>query len=718
MPLGNGDIGLNVWVDHEGTVVAYLSKTDSWDENGRLLKLGQLRVILTPNPFRDAESFAQTLDCANGAITITGGQGMGAVSLRVWVDAHHPVVRLEVQSAHPCQVAATFDSWRTAPRTLSAEEDHCPVGKRAADDSTVCAADTALPDPLRVYWCHRNETSVWADTLTHQGLGNLQSTLTDPLLGRTFGVAMAGEGMTTVAPAMLRTAAPVTSCTISVYPLTAQTSSLEEWRAQVDASIAACDAISLADAWQAHLSWWHAFWERSGIVIAGNEEAEIVTHGYAWQRFLLACAGRGGYPIKFNGSIFTVDGDEQGKPVDADYRRWGGGYWFQNTRLMYWAMLMSGDGECMLPFLRMYAEALPLAEARTRQYFGHAGAFFPETMSFWGTYLNENYGYDRTNRHVSDVENPYIRRYWQGGLELVCLMLEYAAIVQDAAFVHDTLLPLARAIVTFFREHYLRHDDDGKVLFAPAQALETWHTAVNPVPEIAGLQTVLDRLLQLPEAGTTVEERQMWELFRAELPPLSTRSSWGTTRELIPALQYDDCRNIENVALYAVFPYRRYGVGLPELETGRTTYAHRPNKATGGWFQDAIHAALLGLTEDAQRDVVLNFSTSYSGSRFPAFWGPNYDWVPDQDHGSVAMIALQRMLLQWQEEALYLLPAWPRDWDVTFTLHAPGQTRVECVYRAGAIERLIVTPAARETDVVLPEWLATPAVSMKLAGLE
>jgi len=46
-----------------------------------------------------------------------------------------------------------------------------------------------------------------------------------------------------------------------------------------------------------------------------------------------------------------------------------------------------------------------------------------------------------------------------------------------------------------------------------------------------------------------------------------------------------------------------------------------------------------------------------------------------------------------------LFPAWPKDWDVDFKLHAPGNTVIECVYRAGKIETLKVTPARRAKDV-------------------
>lgn len=201
---------------------------------------------------------------------------------------------------------------------------------------------------------------------------------------------------------------------------------------------------------------------------------------------MAACAGRGRYPIQFGGSIFTVDGTKEtagnrgglGIPdvYDADFRMWGRAYWFQNTRLLYWHALMAGDFDIMRPLFRMYRAALPLAEERTRLCFRHAGAFFPETMMFWGTYLNENYGVDRTGKTISgsdvvaavrveksrgpwkpgEVANTYIRHHLNGNLELLAMMLDYHAFTGDEHFRNETLLPLARAILTFYREHYRR----------------------------------------------------------------------------------------------------------------------------------------------------------------------------------------------------------------------------------------------------------------------
>ena len=59
MPLGNGQYGLNVWVEKGGDLLFYVSSTDAWSENARLLKLGRVRIGLTPNPFADPASFSQ-----------------------------------------------------------------------------------------------------------------------------------------------------------------------------------------------------------------------------------------------------------------------------------------------------------------------------------------------------------------------------------------------------------------------------------------------------------------------------------------------------------------------------------------------------------------------------------------------------------------------------------------------------------------------------------
>jgi hypothetical protein len=422
-----------------------------------------------------------------------------------------------------------------------------------------------------------------------------------------------------------------------------------------------------------------------------------VSQAYALQRFVNACAGRGAYPIKFNGSLFTVDAREPGENFDPDYRRWGGCYWFQNTRLPYAAMPAAGDLDMMEPLFRMYLDALPLALERTRLYYGHGGAFFPETMFFWGTYQNEIYGWNREGKPLGLCDNTYIRYYWSGALELLTLALDRYDFSLDERFLRSSLLPLATAIVDFYDQHYPR-DVKGKIRFEPAASLETWHVAANPLPEIAGLRFVLPRLLALP--GAAEPQVKTWTRLLGELPDLPVKTEEGG-RRLLPAETFSHESNIENPELYAVWPYKLFGLGRPDLDVAQRTFDKRKHKGTGGWFQNAIQAACLGRAREAADMVVKNFTKHHDGSRFPAFWGPNYDWVPDQCHGAVAMTALQQMLLQWEGDRILLFPAWPKDWDVKFKLHAPRNTVIEAELRGGEIRSLRVTPPSRAKDVTV-----------------
>jgi hypothetical protein len=71
------------------------------------------------------------------------------------------------------------------------------------------------------------------------------------------------------------------------------------------------------------------------------------------------------------------------------------------------------------------------------------------------------------------------------------------------------------------------------------------------------------------------------------------------------------------------------------------------------------------------------------------------------DNGGTGMMALQFMLMQCDGRKITLLPAWPKEWNVDFKLHAPGQTVVEAGVRDGKVVRLSVRPASRAKDVAI-----------------
>jgi len=712
MPIGNGEIGLNVWVEEGGDLLFYIGTTDAWSENCRLLKLGRVRVELSPSPFAKGSPFRQVLNLHKGQIEIAAGEAERAVLLRVWVDANQPVVRVEADGKEAFDIRVQFETWRTHRRELKGREQHS-VDQYAHSRGTNPHPYFVEPDVIvvagkdRLVWYHRNERSIWADNLKLQALGHLTRTMSDPLLGRTFGGCIKGEGLIAADAQTLDSAGPRKRRLVSVYLLTAQTETADGWLELLDERVEAVDAVDLESSREAHHRWWDEFWNRSWIRVSGTEHGGLVTQGYTLQRWINACGGRGAHPIKFNGSIFNVDSEDEGQ-WDADYRVFGGPYWFSLTRLIYWPMLAAGDFDLMQSVFHMHLKTLPLAKERTRVYYGHDGAFFPVTVFFWGAYVSCDYGWEREGQPDGLAENPAVRYNWQDNLELLAIMADYYAYTGDTGFLKEKLLPMANEIITFYDQHYKR-DENGKLYIWPAQVLEACKDCANPMPEIAGLKCVLAKLLSLPEEHTGEERRRQWQRLLSEVPALPTREVDGRTI-LAPAEKTftEVINNGEKGELFAIFPYRLFGVGKPDLEFALESFRRRQQSPVrpGGFFHDLVFAAYLGLAPEAAECVVLYSKAKDGDSRFPAFWGPRqgywivHDTGPCQPHGGNLLNALQTMLLQAEGAKMILFPAWPKEWDVEFKLHAPMNTTVEGVYREGKLQQLEVTPASRKKDLV------------------
>lgn len=713
MPIGNGDLAANVWTEQNGDLVLLVAKSDAWAELGKLDKLGRVRIQLTPNPFAGATDFKQVLRLEDGRMEIASG----ANAVTVWIDANRPVIHVEAKLEHPATLQAKLELWRTKSHPYD-EPSPDKGGLFDMGNHSVplnFEADTVMPaSASRVTWYHFNSSSIYPLVLEQEHLQSLSHKYPDPLLHRCFGATLIGPGLVAGDDHTLKSAAPERTLRLDLIGLTeAGTSSPEAWKSEIDSLVKKVDAVSIDTARAAHQQWWREFWNRSWLHVSGTEDAAKVSQGFIMQRYMLAASSRGAFPAKFNGGLFTVGHDmpanveSTNKDHNPDFRAWGSSYWNQNNRLLYWPLIQTGDFDLLKPWFDLYVNALPIEKDRTQTYFHHAGAAFVETGYFWGLPNLNDFGWDNPTH---ELRSEWMRYHIQGTLEVIAQMLDEYDIAQDADLARKDIVPFADAIVTYYNVHWPR-GEDGKIRIAPAQSLETYQrAAVNPTPDIAGLKSVLPRLLNLPAEWTSPEQRSTWKKVLSDLPaiPMGKTANGklppfgngdpGGTPTILPAESYGKTSNAENPELYTVFPYRIYGVGKPDLSLAQNTFAARRFPFDHCWGQDGPQSALLGLTAVAKKAAIDEF-TDYGDERFLWFWKAGGDWIPDLDDGGTGMITLESMLMETDGKRIELLPAWPSDWTADFKLHAPYRTTVEGHVENGKITSLKVTPQSRSKDV-------------------
>ena len=693
MPCGGGDVGMNVWVEH-GDVLFYLSRSGCFDENNSLLKLGRFRISLSPG--LDMQSFQQILHLNEGYVEVTDGH----ISIQLWADVNKPVVHVTTSSKKgKLTVGATYESWRTKDITLSKRERFQSSYKFAAPKGLQTLHDSIIADNHSVTFFHHNgDETIFDATVSQQRMESVKERLYNPLRRLTFGGQMSGQGFVLVDQVSGHYASSDFNGWLYVTETPVKQAHLQIAMATVQGTVAdfqstltkTRQAIRLNADRKASRRWWRKFWQRS--YIQGDSP---LLRNYTLFRYMLGCNSRGQWPTKFNGGLFTFD-PEYVNPAEEyrlspDFRNWGGGvHTAQNQRLVYWPMLKNGDFDLLIPQLEFYLNIYKNAEERSRLYWGHEGACLTEQIENYGLPCYPEYGTKRPAGFDPGMErNAWLEYEWDTCLEFCMMAIEAR---RYTLFDLERYMPMIRSCLRFFDEHYQylanqrgakRLDGNGKLVLYPGSGGETFKGAYNSTSTIAALRTVAAAI------GDTALLRR--------LPDIVVRDSM-----IQPALHYERLQNVETTQLYPVFPWRMYGVGRPDLQIARNTYQNDSLalkfRSHVGWKQDLIWAACLGITDEAAR--LLELKMGDGPHRFPAFWGPGFDWTPDHNWGGSGMIGLQEMLLQEVDGKIYLFPAWPRDWDVKFKLHASRNTTVEAELKGGKVVYVRVTPNTRQSDLV------------------
>lgn len=284
MPIGNGQTAALVWAESNKDLIVSVATGDSWDENARSIRLGNVRIALTPNPFARGLPFAQVLKYKTGEVTFSVGSP--AVQIRVWVDANHPVVHVEASSDTAFGIQVTPELWRTTTQDISSNtpwKDFIHVAKDVSSNSStlkvVLKPDVTFATATGVGWYHRNETSHWGETMENQSFDVAKYGIKDPLTNRTMGALLRGTGL---APSgnKLASSADQRQFRVDIATHTELTPQAATWQAALEAKSNEVFGADLETLRSAHQKYWSELWNRSYIFASGDTDAENATKGW------------------------------------------------------------------------------------------------------------------------------------------------------------------------------------------------------------------------------------------------------------------------------------------------------------------------------------------------------------------------------------------------------------------------------------------------------
>ena len=726
MPLsGRYGAGANVWVQ-DGSLWLYLAHNMAYDEDGRLMKLGALRLTPSNDAFNDISSFTQHLDIYKGVITVESVSKTGArIKMKLWFADENLIIESSFKQANSFLVS--FGTWR--------DQTKKGLHLDAWNSEFTVRADSVNMSKQGIVWFHKNNTYPSSLDVELKKQSIEPASINNPAENNVFGGAIVcDQNLTAIdkTPVSwqkwtgsswnMKTAS--TSSHRFVVSLRAGKNLLPEKWIQAASSLLVPANLRLAALQQEKR--WQEFWGRSFIHInknhADSDSAWIVGRNYQLFRYMQASNQNGKLPLLFNGGIFTVDNFDKIKgnnndevkrkridPSTPDIRHWiFCGFMAQNQRWLGWPTIANGDVDLLESSNAFYRMHQKSAASRARA-MGAEGVVYPEPIQVWGLSWNPT--------PTGQCGATHLRYAFAMMLENAWMTLHgHTSLGKDISSDMEWIKGAVRFYDSYYRNETKRLtgkelDTNGKLSIYPANSIELLVGAKNPIEVVAGLRRICDALTKLESSLVSKEEKIYFANLLSILPELPVGEINGKPI-LLPAASYEKEYNLwELPELYAAWPYRLNNIARPgTTQIAQNTWdllpIRRAEKVTRdySWMPVTVNMAAIGNTTEAQKRILAKLGNFNPQARFPAFFGPGHDWVPDFNGGGSGMIGLQEMLMSadpYGDGKIYLLPSWPVNWDVDLKLHAPQQTTIELTLVQGKITRLNVFPESRKKDIVL-----------------
>jgi hypothetical protein len=712
-PIGNGRMGTMVWTT-PGAIHFQINRVDVFAVNKHHIALPQhgatdycgtcAKVSLEVGgaPFVDGDRFEQRLSLYGAEETIRGED----VRVRCFVSAASDVLALEVgdDRPEPQPLRLVVSKWRP---------DQLVNGEHVAN--------------LDLH--ARGEAAVLAQTF-REGDYSCQSAVAARISAPDVVADRADDR------SLVLTAPARRGRTLVLISSTASRGAGIDLTEQAVAALDAAAAQPYQDLREPHVAWWAEFWARSFVHISTPDPvAQRAERARNLLLYVMGSSSRGALPPKWNGSIFSVNGDA---------RTWGAEYWVWTTEMPYFPLHAAGCSDLADPFFDMYVAQLPDCRQAARQRWASEGAHFGETMPFDGPAVlpedvaEEFRGVFIGGKPAADL-SPRARRLGQydGSLTILCTGGELAAgrytyvshvcssgaelavhawwryrYTGDREWLATHADPLLRDTAEFYRGLVTR-GTDGLYHIQGTNVHEDFWGVTDSIMDLAAIRGVVPLAIRAAELlDVDADLRAAWQGLLANLAPYPMGAD-PQAKALRDGVLADDVwaaghlgevndghRNSEDVWLNPVFPFEDWTLETRSAATDAIVQrvldlAHRHRAVVSGEglntaIRSPIAAARAGRGADLPA-ILASYWAAFSPlpNGLSLFEGPN---DPSVEHLGLLSMTLQEALLQsvsphpGEPEVISVFPAWPAAWSASFRLLARGGFLVTAARGAGGVE--------------------------------
>lgn len=682
MATGTGMIGITVRFPYD--MLVQINHADSFDEMGLLRTLGRLHISLDGDPFVHAQKFNMEHDLKRSVI-------------KVLVETKQGMIRIEIR-AHSDLDVIRFDIYdeRTSLSALT-----CFLEKDYPHQEKLLSGGTYLS------W-HENLSSVYRNINTQCGF-DMGNDAADPFLKRIFGTgiiflnnsnkALWSAGFLNIPASKHHTFYVAGASVLNGIP------AFEE---AINSRFEKVAKMQEEEFIRSHESWWQTFWQNSCFE-PEDSDGRFVRYKAAFDlyRYYLACASsdQREVPLRFQIDLFRFNLIQHPWSTMVINSI--------ETYQAFFGAVRTGDIRALRSLFNFYKNHIEVFQKHSLARYGHDGLIIPYEHNIWGSYLFWN---GEVLEGYTEAKSPYLKDTWAGNLWILLLMCDYIELSGDTAFVRETLFPLAKGIITFFQSHYPEREN-GKIVFLPSKAGETWQGVKNALELVSAFKILLPRLLIIGERhGFNTDTLQIWREMLGTIPEIPQGQLKYNPDQpynkpeilpgnlLVPAEDMSQCEgysfpwtngnkiysiNRQHTELYAIWPSRLFTRESSKLQIARASYNVRLwQHINTGWALDVVHAACLGLQDEVMQWFDRHFEYTFT---FPCGLAredaPNHPECssipvyPSMQGMGTGVIPVFEMLIHDYPDKVVLLPCWLENVPVRFAFFSPFAGKVEVNYQ-------------------------------------